>query len=163
MHDKPDQIDPLEEELVAYLDGELDEHATKEVEQKLTEDSSYRLRLKELQEAWDALDTLPRGEVSQSFTASTIELVLASEKKQLRDRRKSYEWVSRIAFTAVLLTVGIWLGYISTQFYQNRDNQSLIENLTLIENVDMYREVESIEFLEKLHHEGIFAPEVTNE
>ena len=45
-----DADDAMVEELVAYLDGELDPEASREVERRLTQDADYRLRLRQLQQ-----------------------------------------------------------------------------------------------------------------
>ena len=163
MTDEQNKNTLIDEQLVSYLDGELDDQSISDVEQKLSDDQQYRERLVELQKTWDALDTLPRSEPSQSFTASTIELVLSEQKKQVKSRERSYEWVGKFGFTAVILAVGIWLGMITTDHILDSENRQLIENLTLIENIDMYREVESIEFLEQLHDDGVFSAETGNE
>ena len=163
MINKPNDETIIDEELVAYLDGELDEQSTSMVEQKLSEDLGYRARLGELQKTWDALDALPISEPSNSFTASTIEMVLSDQKNQQKSRQRTYDWIGRLAFTAVVLTVGVWLGFILTQRVLDEENRELIENLTMIENIDMYQEVESIEFLEKLRDEGVFSSELRNE
>ena len=48
------------QQLVAYLDGELDDETNQEIERRLSADPEYRLRLQQLQQAWDLLDELPR-------------------------------------------------------------------------------------------------------
>ena len=39
------------EQLVAYLDGELDEETNRDIERRLSDDPEYRLRLQQLQQA----------------------------------------------------------------------------------------------------------------
>ena len=39
------------EQLVAYLDGELDEETNRDIERRLSDDPEYRLRLQQLQHA----------------------------------------------------------------------------------------------------------------
>jgi anti-sigma factor RsiW len=52
--DNPTPITPeLRENLVAYLDGELDEVATLEVERTLSESAEIRLEVEELSRTWD--------------------------------------------------------------------------------------------------------------
>ena len=50
--------DAVMQELVAYLDGELDAETSTRVEQRLTEDDDYRTQLQQLQRTWDLLDEL---------------------------------------------------------------------------------------------------------
>ena len=50
--------DELNEELVAYLDGELSPEAVQRVEHRLASDPEFRERLNSLQRAWSMLDIL---------------------------------------------------------------------------------------------------------
>ena len=52
-------VDPDDELLVAYLDGELDSEMRSDLEQRLMDDASLRSRLQTLQRGWDWLDELP--------------------------------------------------------------------------------------------------------
>ena len=45
----PQQVQRTEDELVAYLDGELDADASELVERRLSEDAAYRRQLRQLQ------------------------------------------------------------------------------------------------------------------
>ena len=44
-----DPSDHANQQLVAYLDGELDETVSQEIERRLADDPEYRLRLQQLQ------------------------------------------------------------------------------------------------------------------
>jgi anti-sigma factor RsiW len=65
----PDEGD---EELIAYLDGELDARKKKEIESRLQTDAKSRERLKAYKKTWELLDTLPKVEPSKAFTEKTI-------------------------------------------------------------------------------------------
>ena len=52
--------DQTYEQLVAYLDGELDAESSLQVERRLAEDAEFRRELRQLQRAWDMLDELPK-------------------------------------------------------------------------------------------------------
>jgi anti-sigma factor RsiW len=65
--------DPFEAELVAYLDGELDEAAARRVEARLARDPAARARAAELKKSFDLLDYLPRPEPSPTFATRTLE------------------------------------------------------------------------------------------
>ena len=73
------------EKLVAYLDGELDAESSQQVERRLAEDPGYRHELKQMQRAWDLLDELPRAEVSETFTQTTVEMVALSAEHELKE------------------------------------------------------------------------------
>ena len=60
-------------ELVAYLDGELDEQATQAVEARLATDADARAELDTLKQTWGMLDYLPKASPSPNFTNRTME------------------------------------------------------------------------------------------
>ncbi len=66
-------LEPLDVELVAYLDGELDPQAAQRVEQRLANDPVARARAAELKKSFDLLDYLPRTEPSANFTSRTLD------------------------------------------------------------------------------------------
>src|SRR5688500_4657615 len=90
----------IDEELVAYLDGELDASGATRVERRLADDAAYRARLAQLQRAWDMLDTLRRSEANDDFARSTVEMIAVraaddAQTGQMRAvRRRSLAWVS---------------------------------------------------------------------
>jgi anti-sigma factor RsiW len=65
-------------DLVAYLDGELDAQQTQAVEDRLSSDAVYRQQLRELQQTWDLLDQLPKADVDETFTRTTLSMVAVS-------------------------------------------------------------------------------------
>ena len=68
--------DPVTEELVAYLDGELDPSQAEVMATKLSLNPKLRAEADSLKRAWDVLDMLPKPKPSASFTAKTISQVL---------------------------------------------------------------------------------------
>lgn len=70
------ELEKLDEELTAYLDGELSPNAAADLEARLVQDESLRQRLAELRKAYDLLDDLPLSTPRQSFTQTTIEMVV---------------------------------------------------------------------------------------
>lgn len=65
--------DPFEAELVAYLDGELEDGAAKRVETRLATDPQARAKASALKKTFDLLDYLPKPEPSATFTTRTID------------------------------------------------------------------------------------------
>jgi hypothetical protein len=71
----PDDLPPDEEtseDLVAYLDGELDAADSRSVESKLAEDDGARRKLETLKKTYDLLDYLPAPEPSATFASRTL-------------------------------------------------------------------------------------------
>lgn len=154
--------DAIDEEIVAYLDGELDAEAEARVVRRLSEDASYRARLAQLQQAWDLLDNLRRTEADDEFVQSTIAMVAvqadceAKSQSLKQVRRRNYTW---LAATGVGL-LSLVCGFVALHRYLTRDNRNLVRDLPVIEHVDEYRNIEDIEFLKQLERENLFAAEV---
>jgi len=141
-------------EMVAYLDGELDVQQVADVEKRLSEDPEYRVRLQQLQQAWDLLDELPRSKGDEQFTRSTVEIVVVKAREEAERRT----WLPRLG--GLLLVVGVSLaGYLLSWQLANRDNRQLVQDLPVIEKMSQYKQAESLEFLRMLVKEGVFETE----
>lgn len=142
----------LKEQLVAYLDGELDEEGMREVESLLSTDPRARQALRQLETAWDLLEELPRAEVNQAFTETTIEMVAVSLEKDLqqeqaeRPRRELQKW--GLAAAAVL--AASVLGFASVALLSADPNEQLLRDLPLLERMDQYRQIDNVDFLREL-------------
>ena len=152
----------MDEEIVAYLDGELDSVAEAQVVRKLSEDAAYRARLSQLQHAWDLLDNLRGSEADDEFAASTVAMVAVqaeqeSKSQQMRIvRRRSLAW---LAIAAVIL-LSMSAGYYISNRRVTRSDRDLVRDLPVIEHVDEYRNIDNLDFLKALEHENLFAAEV---
>ena len=146
------------EELVAYLDGELDTESNRRIERQLSRDVTLRQQLRDLQQSWDLLDHLPRADVDESFTQSTVAIVAlraADEVQQVEtaDRRRGRRTLTGAAICAVLAFVA---AFGVTRWWTSRANRQLLQDLPVIENIDEYRYAESIDFLRAMEKEGLF-------
>ena len=151
----------LEEEFVAYLDGELDADASRRVEERLATDASVRQELHRLERSWQLLERLPRAEVDESFTQSTIEMLAVKaaedlEKERAREPRRQSR---RLAAAAAVALIAIALGYTISRWQWPDPNEQLVRDLPVLENLDQYRQIENIEFLRQLHEQGLFKDE----
>src|SRR4051812_1944661 len=92
------------EELVAYLDGELDEEQAHSVEARISMDPTLRAEAETLKRAWDMLDYLPRPEPSPSFTNRTLDRISVRETAAaLRPARKAPRWLVAAGWAAALV------------------------------------------------------------
>ncbi len=55
--------------LVAYLDGELNEAESRAIATKLTKSATARREIEGLEKTWELLELLPRPKASEDFTA----------------------------------------------------------------------------------------------
>ncbi len=144
-----------DDELVAYLDGELDEQRASEIEQRLRDEPELREKLAELQNTWDLLDTLPQGEARHSFTQTTLEFVFDDAKKEIRRSRKGFSPAAIISIVSVLmLLIGGAIGFFAIDYYRKQPIREIIADLDTIENVDQYLILKDVEFLKLLNEES---------
>jgi anti-sigma factor RsiW len=155
--DNPTPITPeLRENLVAYLDGELDEVATLEVERTLSESAEIRLEVEELSRTWDLLEALPRVEASREFTERTIASIETSDSPEITqpllspNTRRQLVITSLVAL-AVLCAVGAFL--LTNRAIPQRSD-SLVRDLPVIEHLDLYEDVGDVRFLKELEQSG---------
>src|SRR5205823_1768454 len=96
------------EELVAYLDGELDAAAEQRIETRLSLEPNVRAEVDALKKTWDMLDHLPRAAPTAEFSTRTIDAVSA-----LRPARMGRlpGWVRYAGFAAAVLAAGV-LGFL---------------------------------------------------
>lgn len=150
------------DQLVAYLDGELDAESSLLVERRLADDEDFRRELRQLQSTWDLLDELPKSEVSEQFTQTTVEMVVLKANEDLEERKKTANVTSQLWWLlggcGLLATAlaSYWLiaGLLA------RPNEQLVRDLPVIEDVELYRVVDSVEYLRQLDESGLFDEEV---
>ncbi len=152
--------DPDRELLTAYLDGELDPPEIQKVETRIAVDVPFREQLQELQRTWDMLDELPLTEPTQSFTKSTLELVIKDTKAQIdKSRRSPMTWPIRIAVLVAIPLITFFASSWTIAYVQSAPVRELIRDLPVIENFDVYKKAESIEYLMELDQSGLFEDE----
>ena len=159
-----DQAAP-DDELVAYLDGELDDEAGRRIEELLAADSTVRQRLQQMEQTWDLLGKLGDAHVDERFTRTTMEMVALAVEEDVQQqqaelpRRRRRQW---LVGSSSLLAAGV-AGFLAvTLFWPNPDKQ-LLNDLPVLENLDQYRQIGDIEFLQLLHREGLFAEDIADE
>jgi anti-sigma factor RsiW len=162
MTDQPStESEQLDEELVAYLDGELDGEATRRMEHRLASEEAVRRRLQQLAQSWDLLDQLPRTTVDDHFTRSTVEIVAQAAEEELGQkaaaapRRKILRWV----LTTVAGASACLGGFFLVAHLRPDPNQELLRDLPVIQNQEVLKEAGNIDFLRKLDKEGLFPEE----
>jgi len=163
--DHPQDTVPEDEQLVAYLDGELDDESARQIEQRLTSDSALRDQLSRLERAWDALDELEQVEADVDFAKTTIEMVaVAAEEEHQRDveqqpAKRRRRWL--IGFTG--MAAACLAGFVAVWGFTPDPNEQLIEDLPVIQKLDQYQQIDDIEFLLLLHKHKLFPPEADDD
>ncbi len=150
--------DDEHEDLVAYLDGELDEEAARSLETRLNLDASVRAEADSLKRTWDLLDYLPRPEPSPDFTHKTLtKLSTRGTRTALQPGPRVRRWLLRLAWVAGIVATTL-TGYALTLklLPQPSREKELVRDLRLIENLRVYEQVETMDFLRELDRPELF-------
>lgn len=163
------QPSPLEERLVAYLDGELDDAEVREVEELLATDPKARELLADLERTWALLDQLtPRG-LDELFARTTIKMVsmaaaddLARQQSEIPRRRRRQWWIGAGCILGAALA-----GFLAVAWLWPDPNRQLLQDLPVLEDLDELQHVfnkdDDIAFLRLLQQEGLFVADAPDE
>jgi hypothetical protein len=152
----------IEEQLVAYLDGELDGESCRRIEELLAVDPEVRRKLHWLEQTWEVLDELDTAPVGEDFTRTTLEMVALAAEEDVRKsldeapRRRRRWW---LLCGGGMLAAGLagFLAFTLLASNPNRElNKALVENWPVLENLDKYQQIQDIKFLRMLQESGLF-------
>ena len=169
MSNEPANVDPtaekatLEEQLVAYLDGELDDQGVRRIEELLATDAKVRRALEGLEGTWDLLDHLDRADVDEVFTRSTLEMVAVAAADDVRHEQERAPRLRRkrwLIGSAGVLAAGL-AGFLGVFLFWPNPNDQLLHDLPVLEHLNEYRQIDDFQFLELLleNREELFAEE----
>ena len=148
--DEVSPVDPDDELLVSYLDGELSREDEAAVENRLVENETLRERLQTLQSGWDLLDELPDSAPSLKLVESTLELVVA-DLEQASTKRSwaigGFKWPLLVLLTSLL---GILGAFVLSVKLKERQYQSELYDLGIVENLDAYLRGSNVELMRLL-------------
>lgn len=146
------------DDLVSYLDGELDAEEARRVEALLASDPAARAELARLERAWDLLDELPAAGLHEGFTRSTVEMVaVAAEADAVwgQQRRSSFRRRTAAAALCSLLLAAAG-GYLGAASYWPDRNARLRRDLPVLWHHDAYLHAGDIDFVRQLAREELF-------
>lgn len=147
------------ENLVAYLDGELDEASGKEIEQVLGVSPVARHDVDMLSRTWDLLNLLPEVAAPEDFTQKTLDSIRLSEQPKFQiDEAAVSRTVKRgaaMALAALVLAAAGVAGFLATSRWIPNEADELLNDFEIISELDKYQTAGSEEFLKLLqqHHE----------
>lgn len=148
--------------LVAYLDGELDEAETRSIEETLAGSPAARRDVEMLSRAWDLLDHLPRVEPGDEFTQRTVSRLRAVEVDKAKTSAQWHIWARRGLFVAVWLggLAAAVVGGVYTAVYAiPSEGRRMIQDYPVVEKLHEYEAVGSLEFLKELENQHLFEDE----
>ena len=155
-------------ELVAYLDGELDEAAAQAVEARVAADPEIRAELEALKQTWGMLEYLPKASPSPSFTHQTMQRLtlerVATRTAPMPSSGAASSMAGNLLGLAaiVLALVGGYLATTRIQAGRGRvdpipeDDLPLVRHLRIAEKWRFYENVDDLEFIQKLNHPDLF-------
>ena len=140
------------EQIVAYLDGELPADESAQVEQRLASDAEFRKELQGMERAWGALDELPNITVDDSFSRTTMEMVVQAAGENVRQMTMKVPVRRRNRrFAAALLAIGAVLaGLLVGKLVWENPNSALQADLPVIQYLDAYTQFRDVEYLRRL-------------
>ncbi len=147
------------ENLIAYLDGELDEQTAKTVEARLNLDPKTRAEADALMQAWSMLDYLPRTEPSPNFTHRTLERL--DLRTGASPRPGWSPWIVGLGWAAaLLLAAGAGFGAARLIWRQPAEvpgvDDQMVRHLHVIEKIRLFNQVDDMEFLHALEVPDLF-------
>ena len=147
------------DDLVAYLDGELPDVKAQQIDQVLARSEVARHEVEALARTWEMLDVLPTLKAPPEFTERTMTTLKVAE---VPFDITGQPWFAYLRTGAVLavwiaaLSVSGWIGFTITNRVIPNPHERLLEDLPVLQKLDVFREIESIEFLEELRKSGMF-------
>ncbi len=158
MTERHNNTEPVtDEQLVAYLDGELDVAVARQIEASLADDPRLHGRLRDLDRTWGLLGQLETDAVSHDFTRSTLELVAAAGEADRKRAVNPWRRALRLALLVIGLAVSGAAGFFIVTVVRPDPNRGLLEDLPVLENLDYYRAAQSLEFLGLLYRSDAFS------
>jgi anti-sigma factor RsiW len=141
------------ENLVAYLDGELEDQAAREIEQVLASSPVARHDVDMLSRTWDLVGELPGVSVTQEFTSKTLDSIAASRGGPKVDPEaisRNTRRVLGLAMAGVILGAAGTTGFLATQRWIPNEAEEILNDFEILMEFDKYREVGDLEQLRKL-------------
>lgn len=151
------------EDLIAYLDGELEEDKTRAIDQALVNSPVARHEIEMLTRTWEMLDLLPQEKAPESFTQSTMQTIRLEESTEPKVDMQRFVPQLRMAFMALvwLLSVSLssWLGFTIANQWVDNPTDDLVNDLPVIQKMDLYQSIDiedgdGIDFLKELERTG---------
>jgi anti-sigma factor RsiW len=132
------------ENLVAYLDGELSEAASRSLATKLTSSAAARRDVETLMATWEALDLLERPTAPEDFASRTLTGIAHEGGAFDRSVLAASSWgrvALRVAAGVVAVALAGVVGFVATRHVWPDPTARLARQLSLAEHLDEYRAV----------------------
>ena len=159
---EPTPTDLPDDDLIAFLDGELEGSEAEAIEERIANEVAVRNRAEEYKKSYRMLDYLPSQEPSATFTnqtltrinwqrSTTIDQPIFKEKAP----RSSFWFLALSMILSLVLGVAAHAGW-QHLFMAPVSSELSLEELRLIEQLPLSLGVDSLSFLLQLEATGLF-------
>lgn len=154
------------EELVAWLDGEVDARRSTLNLARLSTDEMLQKEVEGYRRTWDLLGALPMPTPTRDFTSRTVSLAsqelaalrtLQSQAGAPKSSAVRKKFLERPIVFAGLLAV-CFVSSFAVMRGGLGPNRKIVELAPLLTRLDEYRAAGDIEFLRELHRQKVFEP-----
>jgi hypothetical protein len=104
------------------------------------------------------LDLLPKAEVDDNFTRSTVELVALAAEAEVREQettRRNSAWRGLLAGAAAIGVTAV-IGFAVSRWLIPTENDRLVRDLPVLEQLDAYLVGDGVEFAQQLVQADLF-------
>ena len=147
------------EDLVAYLDGELPDGKAQQIDQVLARSEVAWHEVEALARTWEMLDVLPTPKAPPEFTARTMTTLKVAETPFDITEQAWFMPLKRVALVVIwMVALGLsgWGGFRITNEWVGNSSRQMLEDLPTLQRLDLYQEVESTDFLDRLQKGRLF-------
>jgi anti-sigma factor RsiW len=160
-NDNAKETDDLAD-IVAYLDGEMEEPAIELMERRLVSDDPLRRKADALDQTWHLLDSLDDVSASGEFisrTLSSIDVVDSDTESASQHRPWTQLFrqneilpaiIGWVMFGFLLATIGLLTGRVLAQPRRGDNDAQILHQLPVLRNYHQYRIIPDLQFLEDL-------------
>jgi hypothetical protein len=160
MQIQPRLTDDERMNLVAFLDGELDDDALgQKLEEKVAQSVSVRREVQALEKTWGMLDWLPRPELPADFASQTVTRIHSQQlRAEMIEGHLKY-WtliLARVIGWAACIAALLTAGFASVRYAWPDPTRELINHLDIAENLETYSAIPDLKFLDDIGRINMF-------
>jgi hypothetical protein len=145
--------------LVAFLDGEVDDDLASQLEAKVAKSPSVRKEVDALEKTWSMLDWLPRPELPGDFATQTVTRIHSQQLRaeMIEGRLQKYSILTAKCVGWVASVVAAtFIGFAALRVGWRDPSRELAEHLDILDNMETYRVIPDAKFLEDMVRLGYF-------
>ena len=147
------------EDLVAYLDGELPDSKSHQIDEIIAKSEVARHDVEALARSFELLDVLPEIRAADDFVTKTLTNLKSMDQPYILTEQWWFPYLYRLtSITCWLVAIAAcgWVGYQSTRNWIPSPDEDILRELPIIESLDRYQEIGDVDFLKELKRRNVF-------